>query len=298
MKPKIGVIYGGFSNEREVSLRSGKAIAEALEKKGYEVTLIDPATTPNWLEGYDVAFIALHGKFGEDGTIQTLLENAKIPYIGSDVNANVRCFNKAVCKTLLKTNHLPTPNFLIGHEPLSHLPESFYFPVILKPLEGGSSVDTTIADTQEDLKEQTLYLCQKYHNFILEPYIENNTEISIGIIENPDPIALPILELRPQNRFYDYDAKYTKGKTEFILPAEISDETTQKAKEIALEAHKLMGCRSMSRVDMIVNDNGEPFIIDINTIPGFTETSDLPAQAKEAGMSFEDLVEILAKTSE
>ncbi len=293
---KIGVLYGGFSNERAVSLRSGKNIHSALERLGYDARLIDPAETQDWLKGYDVAFIALHGKFGEDGTVQTLLEAAGIPYVGSGVSASVRCYNKYVCKWILKEKGIPTPPFIMSRVALTQIPHGFMYPVITKPIEEGSSVGVTVSDNDEELWENTKALEAEFGNYILEPFFENNKEVTVGIIEDPMARALPILELRPKNRFYDYDAKYTPGKTEFVLPAELSKEETLKIQALAVKTHEIMGCRGFNRIDMIIDAKTGPYVIDINTIPGFTDTSDLPAQAKEAGINFDALVQIILNT--
>ncbi|MBT5954060.1 D-alanine--D-alanine ligase [bacterium] len=288
----IGILYGGFSEEREVSLRSGNNIKQALDTLGYKSILIDPAITPLHSQQFDIAFIALHGKFGEDGTCQSYLEQKGIPYTGSDAKASALAMNKYYSKCFMIENKLPTPQFqlITKDNPSTHLS----FPIILKPIDGGSSVDVFKISNSTELKSTLSKVFERYQMIMAESFIEGR-EITVGVIDMPEPTALPVLELESKNSFYDYEAKYTNGMTTFILPARLSDALTKKAQRYAKIMHEKMGCKGMSRTDMIVDSSDDLHLLEINTIPGMTNLSDLPAQAKEAGISFSSLVDIILK---
>ena len=290
---RIGVLWGGLSREREISFRSGKNISEALSRLGYQVVMVDPAHTVDF-STFDVAFIALHGFFGEDGCVQAMLESAGKPYTGSGVSASVLGMNKLASKRVFQQKGIPTAAFQFVLDPLLELPKGFEYPVVIKPVSEGSSVGVSIADTAEQLARDSAFLCKQYGGFLLEEFI-TGVELTIGIIEDPLPLALPILELRSHNRFYDFDAKYTKGKTDFILPADISEVDTTLCQTLAVRTYEAFGCKGMSRVDMILCPKRGPFVLEVNTLPGMTDTSDLPAQAKEAGYTFDQLVELILR---
>jgi D-alanine-D-alanine ligase len=286
---RIAVLAGGFSEERAVSLRSGKNVLDALTSLGYNAVLVDPISTLDFTE-FDAAFNVLHGAFGEDGTIQALLEEQGVPYTGSGVAASLICMNKVSSKTMFERHNIPTAAFSVHIESISTLPPNMSYPVVLKPLSEGSSVGVSIADNDAELLEQSQALVSKYATFLLEDYVEG-VEVTVGIIQSPHTQALPVLELRPENRFYDYEAKYTPGMTTFVLPAEISALHTQQVQELAIKTFDILGCHGLGRVDFIVHPEKGPFALEVNTVPGMTNTSDLPAQAKHQGMSFEALVE-------
>lgn len=285
----VAVLAGGFSEEREISLRSGKNVQEALTTLGYSADLVDPVNSLDFSD-YDVAFNVLHGLFGEDGTVQGLLEEQKIPYTGSGVASSLLCMNKVSSKFLFEKSGIPTAPFSVQIVGLSALPNGMSYPVVLKPMSEGSSVGVSIVDTDEELLEQSQALVQKYTTYLIEDYIEG-VEVTVGIIQTPDTIALPVLELRPENRFYDYEAKYTPGMTTFVIPAEISDSETKKVQNLAVKTFDISGCSGLGRVDFIIHPEKGPFALEVNTVPGMTNTSDLPAQAAHQGMSFEALVE-------
>ncbi|MCP4050079.1 MAG: D-alanine--D-alanine ligase [bacterium] len=289
----VGVISGGFSKEREVSIRSGHNVYESLCRSGYNAVKIDPVYSDILEHNIDAAFIALHGKYGEDGTIQAFLEHNGIPYTGSGIKASSLAINKLLTKQLLLKAGLPAPEYFIPRQEgvLSRIKD---FPVVVKPVDEGSSFGVDIVDNKKDLINKT----KNRENLIVEQYISGQ-EITIGILQTKkDTITvLPVLELVAKNRFYDYQAKYTNGMTEFILPASISEENTSLCKSLALNTYQLLGCRGMARVDMILNPDKGPFILEINTIPGLTNLSDLPAQAKHAGISFDNLIEILLESA-
>ncbi len=297
MKPiTVGVICGGFSGERAVSLRSGRNIADALRRKGYDVKEIDPAVDSLLDMGIDVAFIALHGPIGEDGTIQALLDHLHIPYTGSGVTASVIGMNKLISKWAFVHHQIPTAAFQVI-SPDVPLELTLALPVIVKPVSEGSSLGVEIVDTLDQFERVANAATSKYGVCLVEEMVVG-TEITVSVIEQSGAlVVLPILELRPKNRFYDYEAKYTDGKTEFVLPAELSEEMTATAKALGLKVHQALGCRGMSRTDMIVDPTKGPVVLEINTIPGMTDLSDLPAQARCAGLSFDEVVEGMLKSA-
>jgi D-alanine-D-alanine ligase len=292
----VGVISGGFSKEREVSLRSGKNVFEALQRLDYKVKHLDPSLDNILESGIDIAFIALHGQYGEDGTIQSFLDAAGIPYTGSGPEASILGMNKLYSKQLLEKNGLPTPKYWFVEKGASLVFPDAY-PAIIKPISEGSSMDVFIVDTEGDYKEKAAYMKGVYGCFMVEEYIVGK-EVSVGVLEKPEGVStLPILELRSRNRFYDYEAKYSEGFTRFILPAEIGGDVTKLCSQYAIRMHELLGCRGFSRIDMMLDENRGPMILELNSIPGMTSLSDLPAQAKCAGMTFDDLVETILKSS-
>lgn len=301
---KIIVLCGWISREREVSLRSGKKIYSALLRKGYDVTLIDPK-----MEGWepvlrgDIVFIALHGKPGEDGTIQGFLETFNVPYTGSGVLASSLAMNKLISKKMFISSGIPTPDYLSMDDFesiddfISKSMEYIGLPAVVKPVSEGSSIGVSIVKDADSLAPVVKDTVNKFDRVFIEKYIEGR-EITIGIIElDGKPVALPILELVPRNKFYDYEAKYTAGFTEFIIPARMDKEKYTLAQELALKAHKALGCTGFSRVDLITDSNDNPYVLEVNTIPGMTELSDLPAMAKAYGIDYDDLVEIMLQSA-
>ncbi len=288
---RIGVIAGGFSGEREVSLRSGKNVLEALLRKGYNATLIDPATTDMSQAPIDVAFLVLHGQFGEDGCIQAYLSHLNIPYTGSRVSASILGMNKLMSKTIMQSHGLPTPAFQVVTTPAFDL--SFPLPVVVKPIAEGSSLGVTIADTLAECTQAVQAVLTKYGICLIEEYISGR-ELTVGVLDyHGKRQALPILELKPHNRFYDYDAKYTPGKTTFILPATLPETVRDTLQNYAIQLHERLGCSGATRTDMLFHEERGAFLLEINTAPGMTDQSDLPAQAEAAGIAFDDLVEMI-----
>ncbi len=289
---------GGKSGERDVSLRSGKNVLASLLKQGFFAVAIDPAESDLISEikknKADVAYLALHGKFGEDGVVQGLLEHYGIPYTGSKLLASAMAMNKVATKQILLAHLLPTPGYSRINidkieEEIPRIVKNFSFPLMLKPEEEGSSLGISLVKTPEEFGDTLRETAQKFSQLFVEKYIKG-TEITIGVLGTKKVEALPILELVSKNEFYDFEAKYTKGMTEFILPARLPEEVYKKAQEIAVLSHKALGCYGVSRVDLIVAKDGTPYVNEINTIPGMTDTSDLPAQAKHIGISFDELV--------
>jgi len=294
----IAVLMGGLSSEREVSIRSGENVYNALVNLGFKVTKMDvDANIARKLikDNIDVAVIMLHGKYGEDGVIQGVLELLGIPYTGCDVLTSAIGMNKIITKELLKAKGIPVADYVVLDS--SNPDKSFNdilslgLPAVLKPVDEGSSVGVEIIKEEDQLKGKLRNYLRRHPNSFAEKAIIG-TEITIGVIGDQKNITiLPIMELRPKKEFYDYEAKYTKGMTDFVIPAEISKEQEEKVIEYTKIAFKTLNCRGVVRFDAIISkDDGLPYFLEVNTIPGMTETSDIPAMAKAAGMSFEEVV--------
>lgn len=293
-KKKIGVMMGGLSREREISLRTGKAILRALTEKGYPASPIDVGqeiAETLIKEKIEIAFIALHGRYGEDGTVQGMLELMGIPYTGSGVLASALALHKIMAKKFFLCENIPTPTYKvfqrgeIDKNPLRAL--SLPLPVVVKPAREGSTIGVSIVRNEEELVP-ALKEAGKYDDEILLEEFMKGKEITVGILED---IPLPIIEIVPKSGFYDYHSKYTKGETEYIIPARIPREKYLYAQEISLKAFHVLGCSGCARVDLMTDEDGNPFVIDVNTMPGMTETSLIPKAASYAGITFEDLVE-------
>lgn len=295
---KICVLMGGRSGEREVSLRSGKRVFGSLKKQNYNVIsmdLEDDLVSRLKKEKIDIVYNILHGRFGEDGTVQGLLEMANIPYTGSKVLASALAMNKLASKRVFDALGIPTPRFIevdaasdVKKE-AKRIWKNFASPFVLKPTSEGSSLGVILVKNEDDFEKILEQSVEEFKDVFIEEYVKGQ-EVTVGILgKGKDLQALPILELSPRNEFYDYHAKYTAGMTEFILPARLSRALTRKTQEVALAAHRALGCYGWSRVDIIVKDQ-VPYVHDVNTIPGMTEQSDLPAEAAQAGISFDALV--------
>ncbi len=288
----IGVLMGGISSERGVSLRSGNAIYEALKNKGYDVVPIDADRDIADVlrkETITLAFLALHGGFGENGAIQGMLEVMGIPYTGSGILASTLAMDKAASKKVFIYHGIPVPPFrIVTHEKFSaKIDVDFSFPVVVKPSAEGSSIGVTIVHNADGLRHALDSVFRYGNKAVVEHYI-NGKEVHIGILGNR---VLGGVEVRPSLEFYSFEAKYTEGITQYIIPPEIDDNTYQKAKDIALAAHNALGCSGATRVDLIIDAIGNPFVLEINTLPGMTTTSLLPKIARSAGLGFDDLVE-------
>lgn len=307
---KIVVAYGGTSPEREVSLNSGRAVYEALSQKGHSVLLEDVLSLKEFVEKWhtfnaDGVFIALHGDWGEDGRFQTCLDAFGIPYTGSGPEACMFAMDKTVAKLLFSINDLPMPEGgivqkgeSIGLREKEMLER--YGALIVKPNSGGSTVGVTLAKTAEELREGIDNCWKAYENedkALVEQYIPGS-EITVPVWENEngDVISLPAIDIRPRGGFYDYKNKYTSGCTEYICPADFSNETSRKIGDLAVLAHKSLGCRSYSRVDFRVTE-GEPYLLEVNTAPGMTSTSLVPKSAKAYGLEFGEFLESLIEVS-
>jgi D-alanine-D-alanine ligase len=287
-KLKIAVLMGGPSAEREVSLRSGNAVAKALTAVGAEVVPMDiPGAGFAIPADADVAFLAVHGTFGEDGTLQRILEDNGIAYTGSDSKASAIAFDKIAAKETFLAAGIPTPAyeaFEPGHVPERRLARLGY-PLVVKPSRQGSSVGISIVAGEAELAGACGVAGRHDRRLLAEQYISGR-ELTVGILDGQ---ALPVIEIRPSRDFFTYEAKYTKGETDYFVPAALDRDIESETKSLALRAHESLGCRDYSRVDLMLSAHGELFVLEVNTIPGFTETSLLPKAARAAGIEFPDL---------
>jgi D-alanine-D-alanine ligase len=293
-KKRIAVLMGGLSKEREISLKTGKAIQKALAAKGYTALCIDvgvDVVEKIIREKIECAFVALHGKFGEDGTIQGMLELMRIPYTGSGVLASALALHKIVSKKLLLSEGIPTPRFeaflkeAVEKAPLKQ--RSLPLPVVVKPAREGSTIGVSIVREEKEWAP-ALKAAAKYDEEILVEDFMKGKEITVAIL---DGLPLPIIEIVPKSGFYDYRSKYTKGETEYILPARLPREKYLAAQEMSVKAYHALDCAGCVRVDLMTDEEDRPYVIDVNTVPGMTETSLVPKAANYAGIAFEDLVE-------
>lgn len=296
----VAVVYGGKSKEREVSLKSGKGIAKALMNKGCKVREID-YTSKDFiveLEGIDIVYIALHGKYGEDGRIQGLLDILDIPYVGSGVLASALAMNKAKAKRIFQFAGIRVAKEFLLHKEndiptmMNHIEQNLGYPVVVKPNQEGSTIGLSIVDNEDDLKKAIEDAFSYDDQILIEEFIDG-IEVTIGVLETEDSIqALPVIEIVPKkNKYYDYESKYALGGSDHIIPARISKEAEEQVKKWAIEAHRQLGCETLSRVDFIIPRDGSlPVILEVNTLPGMTETSLYPDAAKALGLSYEDMI--------
>jgi len=304
MREKIAVLMGGRSLEREVSLASGGRVCEALEALGYYVLALDvTADLVSTLrsERPDAAYIALHGKYGEDGTIQELLEFLGVPYTGPGVVASALTWDKSVAKHLFMQSDIPTPPWLtltadafkeMGAATAIDLmgPAVGGFPVAVKPSKQGSALGLFKCEHESQLAESLLDALGYDTSAIVERWIDG-TEIAVSVLGADDTLeVLPPVEIVPRGALYDFSARYAEGETDFFAPARLSEGVAQAAREVAARVHQVTGCRDVSRVDLVVDADGIPWVLESNTSPGMTETSLLPMAAEAAGMSFQDVV--------
>jgi D-alanine-D-alanine ligase len=327
----IALIVGGISFEREVSLTSGRAILKALRENGHNVKVIDPiygdkevseeiiftdlvskeyptievmekllnesrrkiidCVNSSFFNDIDIAFLGLHGKYGEDGRIQTLLDLRGIKYTGSDVTSSTIAMDKNVTKMVFRNNNIPTADWMMLSKKdifdLKHILNKVKLPFVVKPNDEGSTVGLTIVHNESEIKD-AIELAFKYTDKIMiEKYVKGK-ELTVSIVGD---IAYPLIEIKPKEGFYDYLHKYTKGMTEYICPAEISEKISKKAQEIALKAYHSLGCSVYSRVDFLLNDKDELYCLEVNTLPGMTELSLVPKAVRAKGMEFNELIE-------
>jgi D-alanine-D-alanine ligase len=297
---KVAVLYGGLSTERDVSLRTGKACADALVAKGYDVTLVDvdrelPARLRE--QKIEVVFNALHGRWGEDGCVQGLLEAMGIPYTGSGVLASALGMDKTVSKAMFRSLGLSLIDYRVfppdraGSIKASDLP--FGIPCVVKPSGEGSSVGVHLVKDPTKLEAACLDAAKYKGDVIVERYVKG-TEVNVAVLEGK---ALGAIEIEPANEFYDYAAKYTAGTTRYHYPARIPEAHVKRVMEAAETAHRGLGCAGVSRVDFIVAGDGTPFILEINTLPGMTATSLVPKIAAGLGIPFPELCERILESA-
>ncbi|MCP3944753.1 MAG: D-alanine--D-alanine ligase [Desulfobacteraceae bacterium] len=300
-KIRLALLSGGVSSEREVSLSSGTQVFNALDKDKYKITRYDPKTDLPALvmdaPDIDAALIILHGPFGEDGTVQGLLDLLDIPYQGAGVLGSAVAMNKLVSKRLYDGAKVPTPTYLsffIKDEiKITEVIGSLSLPLVVKPACAGSSVGMTIVREQKDLGAAIQLAFQHDDTLIIETYIKG-VELTCGVIGNGTLEALPVIEIIPgeSHEYFDYEAKYVAGETEEICPARIDEQTRLKVQELAILAHKALFLKGYSRTDMILKD-GELSVLETNTIPGMTATSLFPQSAQVGGYSFSALLDKL-----
>ncbi|MDA8214485.1 MAG: D-alanine--D-alanine ligase [Nitrospiraceae bacterium] len=300
---RIGVLAGGTSAEREVSLKSGNAIYKALLNLGYDAVFIDVSDNiceDLKKENIEIAFMALHGGHGENGAVQGLLEVMGIPYTGSGILASALAMDKEASKKIFLYHDIPVSPFVVINREqagerinpqLITAVVDFPLPWVVKPIAEGSSIGVSIVKDEEDLTDAVKSAFAYGRKIIIERYIKGK-EIQIGVLGQT---VLGGVEVRPSKEFYSYEAKYTPGLTQYILPPEIDDCAYETLKGAALKAHNALGCKGATRVDFILDESNEPYILEVNTIPGMTETSLLPKIAKLSGLEFSDLIEEILK---
>jgi D-alanine-D-alanine ligase len=332
---KVLVLMGGISLERDVSLASGAAVSSALKNRGHEVIALDTAqgskliekdarlipddikTTPpdlaelarydreqsiklaalDDLQAVDVIFLAFHGGAGEDGTIQALLELANKKYTGSGVLASALAMNKAISKKLFEREKIPTPRWTLlksktySSDLLSDLIQKFPPPVIIKPNDQGSTVGLTLVENEDDYPNAVEKAFAVSDEVLIEEYIEGR-ELTVAVLGE---VPLPVVEILPKNKLYDYECKYTEGMCSYQCPADLSDEKRNEIQKLGLTAFQILGCRGYARVDFRMDRQGNLFCLEVNTLPGMTKTSLVPKAAKVMGISFEELIERIIK---
>ena len=301
---RVAVLKGGRSLERQVSLRSGARVEDALGRLGHDVVAIDAGVDliKRLREAEpDVSFVALHGRDGEDGTVQELLEILGIPYTGSGVLGCARAVDKVITKHLLIEAGIPTPEFfafnqtafreLGAAEALPAIEDRLDFPIVVKPAAQGSALGIKFAATAADVPAALIAAFSYDQKILLERYVRGR-DLAVSILDGADgPEALPVVEAVPREEdFYDFEARYQIGRTDFVCPAELPDGVTGRAQELALRTYELLGCYGFGRVDLMLDGDGELFVLEANPIPGLTETSLLPQAAEAAEIDFDALV--------
>ncbi len=303
---KVAVLAGGNSPEREVSLRSGAGVHAALIERGYVAELIDVTTfagLPQLVSGYDAVFNVLHGGAGEDGTVQLLLDLLGKPYVGSGPLASAIAMDKLETHRRLEARGIPVPGWL-AWEPGQGGLEAFVarvqaelgLPAVVKPRGAGSSVGLHLVRKPRELTRAVEEVGHGFGGVLVEEYVPGR-ELTCGLLEGEEGVeALPVLELRPLGKeLFDWEAKYTPGRCEFICPADLEPELGARIQELSRRVFSAIGCRDLARVDFRLTPEGEPYVLEVNTLPGMTEMSTLPRMARAAGMSYGELVERLIR---
>lgn len=295
---KVGVIMGGISSEREISLKSGKSIIENIDKNKYEVIPVvidEKVDIINKVKDLDFALLALHGKFGEDGTVQSVLQTLDIPYSGCGPLTSALCMDKDLTKTVLEANGIRTARWLnvksveeIDYEAI----ENIGYPVFIKPTNGGSSVATFKIYDKEKVQEAVEEGLKWDTEVMIEEFIDGN-EITCPVFDNK---LFPVIAIKPKSDFFDYTQKYSENGADEVL-VELEEDLYKEVKEMALKTYKALKCEVYSRIDMIVNKGGTPYILEVNTLPGMTATSLFPKSAKGEGYSFSEFLDLIIETS-
>jgi D-alanine-D-alanine ligase len=285
-------VFGGLSSERDISIKSGQAVFLALLKEGLDAIEIkldteDPSGVKQIMQesSIDVAFIAMHGKFGEDGKLQKILEDMNIDYVGSDSLACSIAMDKIAAKKIFEENNIPVSAYQVLNRHKVFIKKDLKFPSVIKPQSQGSSVGITFVNEPREI-DQALRIAFRYDDNVLIEECIKGKEITVGILDNQ---ALEPIEILTKNVFFDFEAKYSTGLTKYVLPASIDSALCSKAKHISLNAHKALGCRHFSRVDLMIDSNNNLFVLELNAIPGFTSTSLLPKAALYDGITFAQL---------
>lgn len=301
-KIQLALLAGGASGEREVSLAGAAGFEEALDRKKYELCRYDPKTDLAKLatdaDSIDVAFILLHGTYGEDGTVQGYLDLLGIPYQGSGVLGSALAMDKNMAKILYRLHDLPVADWEMAKvEDMTNparLLETLQFPLVIKPIREGSSLGMSVAGDMEELREGICLAYEHDSEVMVEQFITGR-EITVGVLGNKELTPLPLIEIIPGDEFvfFDYTAKYKEGASREICPAPVDESIAERAKEFAVEAHKALQLRGYSRTDMMLAPDGSLYILETNTIPGMTPTSLLPQAAKEFGLNFTELIDRL-----
>lgn len=302
----VAVVMGGPSAEREVSLNTGAAIANALRKYGYTNVVeidLDPRNFGKQLaeSKAEVVFNAVHGLYGEDGRLQTLLEIREMPYTGSGMIASVSCMDKVITKRMLRDAGISTPACLIINKKESGIKEKimqrFSLPVVIKPASQGSSIGVEIVKEEAQLDEALANAFKYSRDILVEEFI-GGKELTVSMMQKDgEVVALPVIHIAPHSGTYDYHSKYTKGATEYICPADLDEETTKKVQEISKQAYEVLGCSGVARADVMLDEEGNGYVLEINTVPGMTATSLVPKAAAAAGISFPELCNIILQSA-
>ncbi len=305
-KRTIGVLAGGDSPERDISLISGSHVHRALVESGHDASLISIDSLDDLvsqLEGIDVVFNCLHGGAGEDGTVQLLLDVMGIPYAGSGARACLRAMEKSRSRAIFATQGIPIPEGLCFEEGdlatfLEKAIDALAFPMVIKPGNAGSTVAVSFVEREDDLRESAGSLLETFPSLVVEEYVEGR-EITVGVLRQDDSDqALPVIEIRIPGRLFDYEAKYTDGVAEFLAPAPLDAETAERLQVESLRAHEALGCSGFSRVDLRLGTDGNPYVLEVNTLPGMTPISDLPRAAAAAGIPYARLVDVMLGTAD
>lgn len=292
----VAVLAGGKSGEREISLVSGQAVYDALKTAGFNVDMLDPAEKKDLVklinDDFDVAFLALHGKWGEDGTIQGMLEIIGVPYTGPNVWSSATAIDKAKTKTIYEQVGVPTPKSFLLTSPqdmsVEEIVSEFGNSCVIKAATEGSALGVYLCEGEEAIKQALEKVFTIDNKAIVEALVKGE-EYTVGVLGTEDPRALPVIKIIPINEFYDFESKYAEGGSKHVCPAPLSEELTLKAQEIAVLAHKALECDGVSRTDLLLDEEGAFWALETNTIPGMTPTSLLPDAAQAIGMGFTEL---------
>lgn len=299
----VALLAGGTSGEREISLASGKGACEALAQSGFQVTMLDPASKDDLVSlitgDFDVAFLCMHGKYGEDGTLQGMLEMIGLPYTGSNVWASALAMDKAKAKLFYTKDEIPTPLSITLHVDDAYSLDDIVKTVgnrcVVKPGTEGSALGVFIVEGEREIADAIAQAFAIDTEVLIERYVQG-TELTVAVVDDcGETKALPVIEIVPKSKFYDFESKYAPGGSEHICPARLSDETTHRAQDLAIRAHKALGCSGVSRTDIILDQEGECWVLETNTLPGMTSTSLLPDAARAAGISFPELCTLLIR---